>query len=225
MVDDEYQEDVFDYTEDDDLIVKKRRKRRTTNPQKKKVQLDKTGAPKKLSKAVQAMQDRYDAIAADENATQEDWEKFFLSIEKFVMKHAYMVNFKRFIDKDSDLWGHLVYHLLDAIKPKKDLNGNRSCWYIDPYTHKVKEGYNKSKSNIGNFLLNKTKWFIFYFNQHEFEFTSTLTDPSASPIPDEYELPDNDVYSMLPTQIETEGNIDEFRKELERIWNLRLLLA
>ena len=225
MVDDEYVEDVFDYTLDDDLIGKRKRRRKATNKSQQPKHVDKSGKPKKLSKAVQAMQDRYDAIAANENATAKDWQEFFNSIEKFIMRQAYVVNFKHYVEKDSDLWGHLVTTLMAAIIPKRNPDGTRSCWYIDPQTQKVKVGYDPAKSNIGNFLLNTTKWTIVRFNKAESDIIQTLTDVSAEPIPDEIEDEpiDNDIYMQLPTKIDTRGDITKYRKELNNIWQMRQL--
>lgn len=223
-----YEKDIFDDLEDDYAPPKRRRGPRVnkakTNPIKGKY----TKKTQKLSKAVLDMQERYDAIAANKNATRKDWQAFFQSIEKFVMSQAYKINFNRYIEKTSDLWGYLTYIILESIIPKKGLDGKVSCWYIDPIKQKMRNGYNREQANIGNYLSNKVKWSVIDFNQSEQEFLSYCTDFDLDPVPDDDSKIDKiadeeDVYDSLPIKLEVRGQCDDFKRELNLICSLRAI--
>ena len=89
-----YQSDVFSEIEDDEPIIKKK-----SSKSKQSYRKSKHKKSAKLTKSVIELQNRYTTIASNENATSEDWQKFYLSIEKMIMKQAYFNNFKHFIPK------------------------------------------------------------------------------------------------------------------------------
>ena len=213
-----YQSDVFSEIEDDEPVVK-----RKLSKSKQSFRKSKHKKSTKLTKSVIDLQNRYTTIASNENATSEDWQKFYLSIEKMIMKQAYFNNFKHFIPKDSDLWGHLVTTLMDQIIPKKNIDGTRSCWYIDKSTNKIRTGYNSEKSNIGNFILNRTKYIIMEYNMHENEFTKKLVDTNIEPIPDSFDFPEIQKSINPEDQITVTGNQLNFVKELSSIIKLHTL--
>ena len=52
------------------------------------------------------------------------------------------------ISKDSDLWSYLISTLMDMIIPKKNIDGSRSCWYINKNTNKIETVKNNLKDVI-----------------------------------------------------------------------------
>lgn len=170
-----------------------------------------------LSNSILSLQKRYDKVALNENATSEDWQEFYLSIEKLIMKQACFNNFKRYINKDSELWSYLITNLLDQIIPKKNIDGTRSCWYIDKKTNRIYKGYDPKKSNIGNFILNRIKFLIMnYNNTKEFEIES-LVDSEENPIVDNFEFPELQKSIDKKEQINVLGNSTEYMKKVSSI--------
>lgn len=223
FTDDIYEADVFSSIEEDDYPTKKVRKRTTVKPVHTKARH--TKKEYKVSNEVLEMQERYNTLIANKDANKDDWQKFYLSIEKFIMKHTYKVNFGHFVDKSSDLWGYLSYILLESIIPKKNSDGTYSCWYVDPIKGKIRKGYDSTQTNIGNYLLNKIKWTVIEFNQIDSTFTSYCTDMDLDPIPDSddkiEQLIEDSILPELPYMIPVIGQTDNFKKELISLCNLR----
>ena len=223
-MEDMYVADVFSEIDDSEVPVKRRGKKRgPKGPRRGKGSKD-PSKPKKLTKEVQAMQDRYDYYSSKES-TAKEWQDFFESIEKFIMKKAYVLNFKRYVEKDSDLWGHLIVCLWERLVPKKNYDGTLSCWYFDLRNKRLKPGYNPQITNVGNYILNQIEWIIKEFNQEEAGINASLVDDSAEPIPDESEpqVLNTDIYCNLPAIIDTEGDITIYRHILENIYQMHVL--
>lgn len=215
---DDYQVDVFSSMDDDDIAKEfNKAKKRLNKKSKQKSCVKRQKKSSVLPKSVIELQSRYDEIANNENATSKDWESFYLSIEKLVMKQAYFNNFKKYISKDSDLWSYLISTLMDMIIPKKNIDGSRSCWYINKNTNKICKGYDPEKSNIGNFILNRIKWIIFDYNKNRTSETDSLTDLDAMPIPDIFEFPEIQKNIKDSEQIRVIGNPIEYSKNISII--------
>lgn len=215
---DDYQVDVFSSMDDDDIAKEfNKAKKRLNKKSKQKSCVKRQKKSSVLPKSVVELQSRYDEIANNENATSKDWESFYLSIEKLVMKQAYFNNFKKYISKDSDLWSYLISTLMDMIIPKKNIDGSRSCWYINKNTNKICKGYDPEKSNIGNFILNRIKWIIFDYNKNRTSETDSLTDLDAMPIPDVFEFPEIQKNIKDSEQIRVIGNPIEYSKNISII--------
>lgn len=215
---DDYQVDVFSSMDDDDIAKEfNKAKKRLNKKSKQKSCVKRQKKSSVLPKSVIELQSRYDEIANNENATSKDWESFYLSIEKLVMKQAYFNNFKKYISKDSDLWSYLISTLMDMIIPKKNIDGSRSCWYINKNTNKICKGYDPEKSNIGNFILNRIKWIIFDYNKNRTSETDSLTDLDAMPIPDIFEFPEIQKNIKDSEQIRVIGNPIEYSKNISMI--------
>lgn len=215
---DDYQVDVFSSMDDDDIAKEfNKAKKRLNKKSKQKSCVKRQKKSSVLPKSVVELQSRYDEIANNENATSKDWESFYLSIEKLVMKQAYFNNFKKYISKDSDLWSYLISTLMDMIIPKKNIDGSRSCWYINKTTNKICKGYDPEKSNIGNFILNRIKWIIFDYNKNRTSETDSLTDLDAMPIPDIFEFPEIQKNIKDSEQIRVIGNPIEYSKNISMI--------
>lgn len=215
---DDYQVDVFSSMDDDDIAKEfNKAKKRLNKKSKQKSCVKRQKKSSVLPKSVVELQSRYDEIANNENATSKDWESFYLSIEKLVMKQAYFNNFKKYISKDSDLWSYLISTLMDMIIPKKNIDGSRSCWYINKNTNKICKGYDPEKSNIGNFILNRIKWIIFDYNKNRTSETDSLTDLDAMPIPDIFEFPEIQKNIKDSEQIRVIGNPIEYSKNISII--------
>lgn len=173
---------------------------------------------KKISKSVLSLQERYDNVASNEKATSEDWQEFYLSIEKLIMKQACFNNFKRYVTKDSELWSYLITNLLDQIIPKKNIDGTRSCWYVDKKTNKICKGYDPKKSNIGNFILNRIKFIIMnYNNTKETEYELLTETDENSFILDSFEFPEIQKTIAKKEQINVLGNSIEYTKKIDSI--------
>ena len=215
---DDYQVDVFSSMDDDDIAKEfNKAKKRLNKKSKQKSCVKRQKKSSVLPKSVVELQSRYDEIANNENATSKDWESFYLSIEKLVMKQAYFNNFKKYISKDSDLGSYLISTLMDMIIPKKNIDGSRSCWYINKNTNKICKGYDPEKSNIGNFILNRIKWIIFDYNKNRTSETDSLTDLDAMPIPDIFEFPEIQKNIKDSEQIRVIGNPIEYSKNISII--------
>ena len=215
---DDYQVDVFSSMDDDDIAKEfNKAKKRLNKKSKQKSCVKRQKKSSVLPKSVIELQSRYDEIANNENATTKDWESFYLSIEKLVMKQAYFNNFKKYISKDSDLCSYLISTLMDMIIPKKNIDGSRSCWYINKNTNKICKGYDPEKSNIGNFILNRIKWIIFDYNKNRTSETDSLTDLDAMPIPDIFEFPEIQKNIKDSEQIRVIGNPIEYSKNISII--------
>lgn len=221
LVEENYQPDIFSEIDDDEIAkefnkVKKRTLKNRTN----KRTVSKLKRQKKsnvLPKSVVELQARYDEIASKENATSKDWEVFYKSIEKLIMKQAYFNNFKNYIEKDSELWCHLVTTLMDQIIPKKNIDGTKSCWYIDKKTNKICKGYDPAKSNIGNFILNRIKWIIVNYNKSKASEMEMLNDLEVTPLQDNFEFPEIEKTLDFKEQILINGDSTKYVKEINFI--------
>ena len=169
----------------------------------------------KLSDSVTDLQERYDLIASNENATPEDWQEFYLSIEKLIMKQASFNNYKKFIPKDSELWCDIVSSIMDQIIPKRNLDGTRSCWFIDRETNRICKGYNPKKANIGSFIINRTKWLVLTYNKKRTD--ENIVDMDITNLSDDFEYPEIQKVLDNKEQIKVVGNTTEYNKKLESI--------
>lgn len=217
---DNYQSDVFTEADDDEIALafnkaKKRIAKKHTKFTKLSIKRKKKSSV--LPKSVIDLQNRYDALAYSDNTTSKDWQTFYLSIEKLIMKQAYFNNFKKFISKDSDLWSHLISTLMDQIIPKTNTDGTKSCWYINKQTNKICKGYDPQKTNIGNFILNRIKWIIFSYNNDRNKEIESLTDVDLNPVPDNFEFPEIPKTLKYSEQLNVLGNSIDYVNKLNAI--------
>lgn len=213
----DYQSDVFTEADDGDIAKAFNKAKKKFTKKKSLKALKRKKKSSVLPKSVIELQNRYNSIANKEDATSKDWEEFYLSIEKLIMKQAYFNNFKKFISKDSDLWSYLTSSLMDQIIPKKNIDGSRSCWFINKRTNKICKGYDPEKANIGNFILNRIKWIIVEYNNNRSEEMESLTDLDAMPIPDDFEFPEIQKTLKTNEQLVVIGNPIEYSKKVSNI--------
>lgn len=108
---------------------------------------------KKVNKNVWELQQLYETTQAK---TTKVLPEFFERIRFMIVKGITKANFSGIINQQGELFNYVVEDLLRKIVPT-----------IDPITHKLKTKYDKTKTNVGAYILNSCYWSVIAYQTRE----------------------------------------------------------